>query len=35
MGKFWYVVWIYEVGFDSCIDIEEGDQDRVEALEIC
>jgi hypothetical protein len=33
VGKFWYIIRIYEVGLDSRIDIEEDDQDRVEALE--
>lgn len=35
MGKFWYIVWIYEVRLNRRIDIEEDDQDGVEALEIC
>ena len=35
MGKFWYIVGIYEVRLNRRIDIEEDDQDGVEALEIC
>jgi hypothetical protein len=33
MGKFWYIVRIYEVRFNRRIDIEEDNQDGVEALE--
>jgi hypothetical protein len=35
MGKFWYIVGIYEVRLNRRIDIEEDDQYGVEALEIC
>jgi hypothetical protein len=35
MGKFWYIVRIYEVRLNRRIDIEEDDQDGVEALETC
>jgi hypothetical protein len=33
MGKFWYIVGIYEVRLNRRIDIEEDDQYGVEALE--
>ena len=33
MGKFWYIVGIYEVRLNRRIDIEEDDQYSVEALE--
>jgi hypothetical protein len=33
MGKLWYVARIYEVGLASRIEIEEDDQDRVDALD--
>jgi hypothetical protein len=35
MGKFWYIVRIYEVRLNGRIDIEEDDQYGVEALETC
>ena len=35
MGKFWYIVRIYEVCLNRRIDIEEDDQDGVEALGTC
>jgi hypothetical protein len=35
MGKFWYIVRIYEVRLNCGIDIEEDDEDGVEALETC
>jgi hypothetical protein len=35
MGKFWYIVGIYEVRLNRRIDIEEDDQYGVEALETC
>ena len=35
MGKLWYVARIYEVGLASRIGIEEGDQDGVDALNVC
>ena len=35
MGKFWYIVGIYEVRLHRRIDIEEDDQYGVEALETC